>query len=125
MSSPHGLHFEYASGCLMIRVTGRGLIEQKDAAIQEIADAIDAQPVNAVLVDMRELLPPYTFMDRYQLGELAAKHLSKVPLGLISLEKQIDKQRIGQLVAINRGAKMEIFTDPIAAREWLKQFARS
>jgi len=121
MSTPSGFNFEYLSGCLLVRATGRFMIDQKEAAIKEIAEALNAQSVNAALVDMREVEGPYTFMDRYQLGELAGRYLSKIPLAVLALENQTDKQRIGQLVAVNRGAKMEVFTDPDAAMAWLKK----
>lgn len=98
------------------------MIDQKEASIKEIAEALNAQPVNAALVDMREVEGPYTFMDRYQLGELAGRYLAKIPLAVLALEIQTDKQRIGQLVAVNRGAKMEVFTDPDAAMAWLKKY---
>jgi len=121
MSTPPGLQFEYASGCLIVRATGREMIEHKEASIKAIANAIDAQSVKAVLVDMRGLLPPYSFMDRYQLGELTGKYLSGIPIAALALEEQTDKQRIGQLVAINRGARVEVFIDEAAAYAWLKK----
>jgi hypothetical protein len=97
------------------------MIEHKEASIQAIADAIRAQPVNAALVDLRGLVPPYTFMDRYQIGELTARHLSETPIAALGLATQIDPQRIGQLVAINRGAKIEVFIDEAAAYSWLEK----
>ena len=119
MSFIDDLHFDYKDGRLMVRATGRGMIEHKEESILAIAEAIDANPVKAALVDLRELVGPYTFMDRYQLGELAGRHLYKVPFAVIILEQQLDHQRIGQLVAVNRGAKMLVFSDPVAAQEWL------
>jgi hypothetical protein len=123
MNSPTGLQFEYVSGCLTVRATGRGMIEHKELSIQAIAEAIAAQPVNAALVDMRELAPPYTFMDRYQIGELTGRYLNKIPIAALARHEQVDRQRIGQVVAVNRGAKLEIFTDPAAADTWLKHYA--
>lgn len=122
MSTSTGLQFEYVSGCLIVRVSGRGMIEHKEASIQAIADAIKAQPVNAALVDMRRLVPPYTFMDRYQIGELTGRYLSETPIAALALETQTDPQRIGQLVALNRGAKLEVFTDEAAAYSWLTKY---
>jgi hypothetical protein len=125
MSTSTGLQFEYASGCLTVRATGRGMIEHKEASIKAIAKAIEAQPTKAVLVDMRGVLPPFSFMDRYQIGELTGKYLSGVPLAALALEEQTDKQRIGQLVAINRGARVEVFIDETAAYAWLKKHQAS
>jgi hypothetical protein len=125
MSTPAGLQFEYASGCLTVRATGRGMIEHKEASIKAIAEAIEARPTKAVLVDMRGLLPPFSFMDRYQIGELTGKYLSGIPIAALALEEQTDKQRIGQLVAINRGARVEVFIDAAIAEAWLKKHASS
>ena len=125
MSTSPGLQFEYASGCLTVRLTGREMIEHKEATIKAIARAIDAQSVKAVLVDMRGLVPPYSFMDRYQIGELTAKYLSGIPLAALALEEQTDRQRIGQLVAINRGARVEVFIDEAPAYAWLKKHETS
>ncbi len=120
MSSTHGLQLEYTDGFLIVRASGRGMIESKASAVQVIADAINAQPVVGALVDLREVDGPYTFMDRYQLGELAGMHLSKVPIAVLAHEIQTDKQRIGKVVALNRGARLEVFTDRDGALAWLK-----
>ena len=126
MSAPHGLQFERASGCLIVRMSGKGTITQKkEATFKAIADAICQQPIKALLVDMRGADGPYTFMDRYQLGELAARHLSDVPIGALLLESQTDPKRIGQLVAVNRGAKVEIFIDETAAFAWLNKYQQA
>ena len=86
MSTSTGLQFEYASGCLIVRVSGRGMIEHKEASIQAIAGAVNAQSVKAALVDLRGLVPPFTFMDRYQIGELTGRYLSETPIAALALE---------------------------------------
>ena len=121
MNSTQGLQFEYTDALLIVRASGRGKIETKAAAVQAIAAALAAQPVVGALVDLREVDGPYTFMDRYQLGELAGIHLSKIPVAVLAHEIQTDKQRIGKLVAINRGACLEVFTELNAALAWLKK----
>lgn len=115
-------HFSHEPGCLTVRVITRHILIQKEAAILAIADAIAARPVKAALVDIREVPGPYTFMDRYQLGELAGQHLTLVPIAVLALEEQTDEQRIGKLVATNRGANLEVFTDPAEARAWLQKY---
>ena len=122
MSKPSDLHFEFACGCLIVRARGRGLVVRKEASAKAIADASKSHPVKAVLVDMRHIPGPYTFLDRYQLGEVTARYLAHLPVGALVLEKQLDPGRIGQVVATNRGAKLEVFTDPAAAERWLGKF---
>lgn len=119
---PTDLQFDYESGCLIVRASGPYFLEQKEAAIKAIAAAIKAQPVKAVLVDLRAVPGHPTFMDRYQLGELAGRYLTHGPIAVLAHEKQTDPQRIGKIVANNRGAKVEIVTDLVEAEKWLKKY---
>ena len=121
MSISTELKFRYESGCLIAIATGSYMIEHKEDAIKAMAAAIKARPVRAALADMRGLTISYGFMDRYQLGELAGRYLSAVPLATLNLAAQVDPEHIAQVVAKNRGAKLELFTDEAAAYAWLKQ----
>jgi hypothetical protein len=125
MSSPTGLEFEYAAGCLTIRATSRAEFGQRVAFAQLIADVIGKQPVTTLLVDLRKTAGPTTFMDRYQLGELAATYLPKVSIAVLMREEQTDKQLIGKLVARNRGVELEAFLDLAVASAWLKKYQQS
>jgi len=122
MSKPTGLKFDYDSGCLIVTITGRYILEHKDAAFKSIAEAIKVRSVQAALVDMRGLQNPYGFMDRYHMGEYAGRYLTAVPVGCLAFEQQLDPERIGKVVANNRGAKVELFTDEASAYAWLKQY---
>ncbi len=121
MSSPHGVQSEHVSGCLIVRITGRDFITQKEATFKVVANAVSAQPIKALLVDLRGVEGTFSFMDRYQIGELTARHLATVPIGALCLEVQLDRQRIAKLVAVNRGADVEVFLDETAAYAWLKK----
>jgi hypothetical protein len=114
--------FVHESDCLKVRVISRHILIQKEAAILAVASAIAARPVKAALVDIRAVPGPYTFMDRYELGELAGQHLTLVPIAVLTLEEQTDKERIGKMVARNRGANLEVFTDPAEAQAWLQKY---
>jgi hypothetical protein len=115
-------HFVLESDCLNVRAIGRYVLVQKEAAVKAIAAAIEAQPVKAALVDIREVPGPYTFMDRYELGELAGRFLRQVPIAIVALEEQTDKERIGKMAARNRGANLEVFTDLAEAQAWLQKY---
>ncbi len=114
--------FKYEAGCLVATVTGRYVIDRKESAVKDVADAINAQPVKAALVDLREISGSYAFMDRHQPGELAGRYLTKVPIAVLIQTNQADPQLIGKLVANNRGASPEVFTDPAAAEAWSKKY---
>lgn len=121
MSAPDGLKFEHACGGLIVRIAGRHMIENKLDSFKKIRAAIEAHSAKAAVIDGRSLTGVVSFMDRYQIGELGALHLTQVPVAVLLREAQIDKQRISQLVAANRGTHFEVFTDESAALAWLKK----
>jgi hypothetical protein len=122
MSASKELKFRYESGCLIVIATGSYLIDHKEAAIKAVAATIKARSLRALLTDMRGLTKSYGFMDRYQLGELAGRYLSTVPIATLNRVDQLDPEHIGQVVAKNRGASAEVFADEAEAYAWLKQY---
>jgi len=123
MSAPTGLQFEFVSGCLVVRATGSAQFEQRLIFAQAIADALSQHPVVALLLNLRETTGPSNFMERYELGELAARYLPKIPIAVLMREDQTDRELIGRQVARNRGADLEVFLEPAEADAWLKQHA--
>ena len=115
-------HHTYESDCLKIRALGRFIIEQKDDAAMAIASLIADRPVRAAMLDLRDVPGPYTFMDRVQLGEAAGRHLLGTPLAVVLTEEQADPDRIGMVVARNRGANVEVFTDATEAQAWVQKY---
>lgn len=113
---------ERVSDCLNIQALSRFILTQKEAAFQAMAEAIQSQPVKAAMVDVRFVPGPYTFMDYYQLGEMAGRYLRMVPIAVLAGPEQVDPDRIGKVVAQNRGANLEVFTDLVEAQAWLKQY---
>ncbi len=123
MSDSPLFQFEQANDCLIIRVHSREIIEKKAATFAALAAAIKARSPKATLVDLRAVPGPISFMDRYQVGEQTGRFLSGLTVAALMTEEQTDKDRIGQKVAMNRGARVEVFTDPAAAETWLKKYA--
>jgi hypothetical protein len=121
MAELANLELEYRDDSLVIRVHGRGIIEKMPETFQAMADAIRARPVRATLIDLRDISGPITFLDRYQLGEMAGRYLPRILLAALMHKDQADRKHIGQLVALNRGANVEIFTDQAKADAWLKK----
>lgn len=114
------LEFQVRPGCLLILVRGRDILERKAATLQAIAAALKTHHRRAALLDVRAVPGPITFMDRFQLGVLAGRYLAGVAIGVLAQPEQADPQRIGQLVAKNRGAEVQVFTDPAGAETWLQ-----
>lgn len=120
MSGSPILQFEYRDDCLVIQVHGREILDKTEETMQAIAEAIKARPVRATLVDVRAVTGPVGYLNRFQLGKMAGHYLAGIRLGCLMHEEQADPQRIGQLAARNRGAHVEIFTDPAEAETWLR-----
>ena len=121
MGQSDDLKFEYRHGCLIVRASGSYPIEHKEAAVRAIGEAMLARPIKAAIIDGRKVDGPFSFMDRYQLGELAGLHLKHAPVAVLARAEQTDKQLIGKLVATNRGAKLEVFTVVADAEAWLRR----
>jgi len=121
-SSTAEFQFELVSHCLKIRAFGRHLVEQKEDAFRNMAAAIEDNSARSLLVDIREVPGPFTFMDYVGLGELAGRYLSRVPVAVLALESQLDPDRIGKVVAQNRGANVEVFTELAEAEGWLQKY---
>jgi hypothetical protein len=120
MSEPVCLQLEYRDDCLVIRPKGRDILNKMAETFNAMAEAIRSRPVRATLIDLHALPGPVTFLDRYQLGEMAGRYLPGIVLAALINEEQADRKRIGQLVAQNRGANVEVFTDGDAADAWLR-----
>lgn len=116
------LEFDDKLACLTVRARGPYFIAQKRAAILSIAAAIEVRKVKAALVDLRKVTGPITFMDRFQLGELGGEFLRRIPIAVLALEEHLDAERIGWMVARNRGANVEVFTDLAEAETWLQGY---
>lgn len=75
-----------------------------------------------LLIDSRGLnsLPNLSITDRLDLGQGAANVAAgKVRVAMIAHENMLHPERLGTVVANNRGLKMGIFTQEVEALEWL------
>ncbi|HWA29325.1 MAG TPA: STAS/SEC14 domain-containing protein [Lacunisphaera sp.] len=124
MAEVDSLQVDTSRGGLIIRLHGRGLIERKQQTIQEIMEVMKEHRATTVLIDLREVPPPYVFMDRYKIGELVARHFAGLSIAALVNAAQAGEQKIGTLVAANRGVPVQLFTEAARAERWLNQQAR-
>lgn len=124
MSAPPSLEFQARPGCLFVVVRGREILENKSVTIQAIAAALKEHQVKAALLDVRAVPGILTFMDRFQLGTHAGRFLGGMSIGVLARSDQADPQRIGQLVAQNRGVDVQVFTEATEADAWLNKRVR-
>ena len=121
-ASPSPFNFAHESDCLKVQAIGRYFIEQREAAAEAIAALIKSRPTRAALVDLRCVPGPFSFMDRVKWGEAAGRYLAGTPIAVVLDKAQADPDNIGMVVARNRGANVEIFTDEAEAQTWLHQY---
>jgi hypothetical protein len=125
MGEPDSLQVESRDGGLIIRLSGHGLIERKQKTVQAIIGAMKKHKARAVLIDIRAVPPPYVFMDRYQIGELVARYFTGLSVAALINDSQAGEQKVGTLVAANRGVPVQLFTEAARAEQWLKNHSGS
>lgn len=113
--------FEQSPDWLVVRARGAGDTAGLKDLLGRIAAAAREAPSGAVLADIREVTATLTLVDRYDIGVFAAALRFPGPLAVIAAEQVLDPQRFAELVARNRGANVRGFTDPEAARRWLRE----
>jgi hypothetical protein len=78
----------------------------------------ESRGIARVLVDGREVPPPVSTADKYDLGVAAARALDgRIKLAVVALPVNVD--HFFETVARNRGADVLVFTDETAALKWL------
>lgn len=113
--------FQARPGGLIIRLNNRDIVEKKAATFKAVADLIKSHQAGIALVDMRGIPGEASFLDRFEMGEMSARHLPRISLAVLIREDQVDRGQIGIMVAANRGMRIEIFTDEAAAEAWFAQ----
>jgi hypothetical protein len=108
------------SGYLAARFIGVGVPGEVSWQFESIAEHCNRTKKDKLLIDTTGCDIEVSFMDRFLFGKrllVFARHRIKV--AFFSKPEQLDPQRIGALVAQNRGASVDAFTDFQAAEEWL------
>lgn len=95
-----------------------------EPTIRLIADLIESGRAKATLIDFRAVPESATLLERYELGKMVARFLAGRRIAVLIRPDQTDPQQIGKVVAVNRGALVEIFTEAEAAEAWLRQRAQ-
>ena len=91
------------------------------ALAAQIAQAVRDAPTKSVLMDIREVVGSLSDMDRYDIGVGGASLGIRVPFAIVGMEPLIEPERLGEIVARNRGMNVRAFTDYEAAHTWLRE----
>jgi len=108
------------SGYLAARFIGVGVPGEASSQFESIAEHCKRTKNDKLLIDTTECDVEISFIDRFLFGErllVFARHRIKVVF--FSRPEQLDPRKFGALVAQNRGASVDAFTDFQAAEEWL------
>jgi len=114
------LQMEQMPGYLAARFVGVAAPDEASAQFESIAEQCRRTNKDKLLIDTTRYDAKVSTSDRFLLGErlqVFARHRIKV--AFVSRPEQIDPQKFGVLVARNRGATVETFTDFQSAEEWL------
>ncbi|MBI3150899.1 MAG: hypothetical protein HYZ21_02095 [Chloroflexi bacterium] len=87
--------------------------------IQEISEHCKRESLDKVLVDLREIRGHISIVDRYELGKEIAKVIGpKIKVAAVAQMNLINY--LMENSAVNRGAKIRVFTEIKKALEWLE-----
>ena len=72
-----------------------------------------------ILIDVRAYTGRLSVMQRLQIAVALAARLSKYQVAGVMSETTVDPQRLGETMAVNRGAHTKVFTNLPEAQAWL------
>jgi hypothetical protein len=107
-------------GYLAASFIGVGVPGEVSWQFASIAEHCKRTKNDKLLIDTTECDVEISFIDRFFFGKrllVFARHRIKV--AFFSRPEQLDPRKFGALVAQNRGASVDAFTDFQAAEEWL------
>jgi hypothetical protein len=110
-----------AEGRLHVRFVDTVRIEDLHRLFEDIRQQAVASKATDLLIDASAYLRPLTMIQRLQmvLAFVARLHSFRVA-GVVS-ETTLDPQRIGETMALNRGANVKVFTRLPEAVAWLDE----
>jgi len=113
----HGTYVE-------LQCTGTYTLESSLQVFEQAFVIAAREARGAVLVDIRLLAgSPPTFGERYDQGVLVAKLQSaqapRIRLAVLGQEPMVHPERVGEIVAVSRGALARVFTDLDEAIAWV------
>jgi hypothetical protein len=111
-------------GYVVLECTGTYTLESTLQMYEQAFEIARREGRGAALVDAREVtgVPP-TFGERYDQGVHVAKLQStqaqRIRLAVLGHEPMVHPEKIGEIVAVSRGAVARVFTDPDEALAWI------
>ena len=114
------LQMEQMSGYLAARFIGAGVPGEASEQFESIAEHCKRAKSDKLLIDITGYDVKASVLDRFLFGErLLAFARHRIKVAFFSKAEQLDPRKFGAIVAQNRGASVDVFTDFQAAEEWL------
>ena len=119
------MHFQ--SGLLKVDASGEFSLEDAKQTFLEMLGAVAQYKVENILFDGRNVKGFPTDLERFIYGEFVASETQKIirEYGIVPRfayvihEPLRDPEKLGEIVAVNRGMDLKIFETPEGAFEWL------
>lgn len=114
------LHTEYINypDHLFVKASGDWTTENAFKLIQDVKSEADKQNTKHILIDLIDLSLPDNEMVRFYSGEKVAEIFGhRYKIATFSHPEHINNY--SETVAVNRMARMKVFTDEDEARSWL------
>lgn len=86
------------------------------AAVRQMADKNHARKI---LIDARAFSGRLSVMQRLQVAVALVARLGPYQVAGVMTEPSLDRQRLGETMAVNRGAHLKMFTSVAEAHAWL------
>jgi hypothetical protein len=102
-------------------VSGTYSDSEIEPIFQKVRDFHLQHKIDLLLLDLREIQGNLSILERFNLGSIGAAHLMQFVrrAGVVVRVDQLDPDRIGLVVANNRGLLAEIFLEQKEAIAWL------
>ena len=125
-TAPFETEIKSEGNILIINVRGSySLSKAKDLFKLAIDTALQENKRN-ILIDVSHIKGSVSFIDRYDYSSFLAQYklehaATKVDkIAVTGHEPIVHKERFGELVAINRGANVKVFTEVEEAFKWIR-----
>jgi hypothetical protein len=114
------VQMEQMPGYIAARFIGVGAPGEASEQFESIAEYCKRTKNDRLLIDTMRYEVKLSAIDRFFLGERVQVFPShRIKVAFVCKPEQLDPGKFGLLVARNRGACVDAFTDLCAAEEWL------
>lgn len=109
-----------ADGRLHVRFSSSVKLGDSLRLLEDVRQLAVASHASRLLLDVSAYRTPLNVMQRLQMALAVVAKLRSYRVAGVFSTVNFDPQRIGETMAVNRGAKLKVFTDLAEAEAWLE-----